>query len=419
LVDTGDTAWVLGSAALVLFMTPGLALFYGGMVRGKSVLGMMMLNVTAIAVVTVTWSVVGYSLAFAPDAGGGVVGGLKHVFMSDPATQPAGFELTVPPLSFFAFQLMFAIITTALLTGAGADRLKFGGFVLFSAVWSIVVYAPLAHWAFSPTGWLADRGVLDFAGGMVVEINSGAAALALAIVLGRRKGWPREPMAPHSLPLALVGAGILWFGWFGFNAGSALSAGELAAQALTNTQLAACGGLLAWIAMERLVSGRPTTLGAASGAVAGLVGITPAAGFDTAMPALLVGALAGAAAMLACRAKFRLGYDDSLDVVGIHGVSGVVGMLFIGLFADKAINGAIRYDGLFNGGGLHQLGLQALGVGAAAVSSFVATYVVAVVVTRIIPLRVDEATEVAGLDLVVHAEVAYDFGSVRSSGRVD
>ncbi|MDT7538674.1 MAG: ammonium transporter, Amt family, partial [Actinomycetota bacterium] len=306
----------------------------------------------------------------------------------------------------------------ALISGALADRVRFSAFVLFAALWSLIVYAPLAHWAFSPEGWLSKLGILDFAGGTVVEINSGASALAIALVVGRRHGWPREAMPPHSLPLTLLGAGLLWFGWFGFNAGSALRADGLAVHALVNTHLAGVGGLLAWIAVERIKTGVATTLGAASGAVAGLVAITPACGYLDSLPSLLLGALAGTACVLGVQLKYRFGYDDSLDVVGVHFVGGLVGTLFIGLFATAAVNKGVVHEGLLYGGGLTQLGRQAVGVLAATAWAFCATYLLARLVNRVIPLRVSEEEEATGLDQALHSESAYDFGSVRSMGRI-
>ena len=400
-VDAGDTAWVLGSAALVLFMTPGLALFYGGMVRSKHVLAMMVQNLGTIAVVSVVWAVLAYSLAFGPDAGGGFIGTLHLAGLAHPTAQVPGFNLTVPPLAFATFQMMFAVITAALLTGTGADRMRFNGFLVFASVWAIVVYAPIAHWVFSPEGWLFKRGVLDFAGGNVVEIDSGASALALAFVLGRRRGWPRDVMAPHSLPLTVLGAGILWFGWFGFNAGSALAANGVAAQAFVSTQLAACAGLLGWLVVERWRTGHATTLGAASGAVAGLVAITPAAGYVNAMAALLIGFLGGITGVLAVAVKFKFRYDDSLDVVGVHGACGVVGTLMLGVLA-------------MHGAGLHLLGEQALAVAVTIGWAFTLTYLIATVVQRTVGLRVSPEIEVEGLDTAVHAESAYDFGNVRA-----
>src|SRR3954454_1602218 len=340
-VDAGDTAWVLGSAALVLFMTPGLALFYGGVVRSKNVLAMMVQNLTAIAVVSVVWAVAAYSLAFGPDAGHGLIGTLHLAGLAHPNDAVPGFDLSIPPLAFAAFQMMFAVITAALLTGTGADRMHFNGFLAFAALWTLVVYAPLAHWVFSPNGWLAQRGVLDFAGGNVVEVDSGASALALALVLGVRRGWPREAMAPHSLPLTVMGAGVLWFGWFGFNAGSALGSNALAAQALIGTQLAACAGVIGWLIVERWQSGHATTLGAASGAVCGLVAITPACGFVNSMAAMLIGLVGGVVGLVVVGAQVRFGYDGSLDVVGGHGACGFVGTLLIGVCATKAVNGSI------------------------------------------------------------------------------
>ncbi|HWB66418.1 MAG TPA: ammonium transporter [Mycobacteriales bacterium] len=416
-VDSGDTAWLLGSAALVLFMTPGLALFYGGMIRSKNVLAMMVANLGTIAVVSIVWAVIAYSLAFGPDVGNGFLGGLKFAGLGHATAQVPGFNLTVPAPAFAAFQMMFAVITAALLTGTAAERAKFGGFLVFAVVWTIVVYAPIAHWVFSPTGWLAQRGVLDFAGGNVVEINSGASALALAFVLGRRRGWPREAIAPHSLPLTVMGAGILWFGWFGFNAGSALTSGALASQALVGTQLAACGGLLTWCLVEKLRTGHVTTLGAASGAVCGLVAITPAAGFVNSMAAILIGAIGGVVGVYAVSAKFRAGYDDALDVVGVHGACGLAGTLLVGVFASRVVNPGIHYTGLVDGGGLHLLGVQALAAATSIGWAFCGTWLIATAVQRTIGLRVAEEHEVEGLDTALHAESAYDFSNVRA-GRI-
>ncbi len=417
-VSAGDTAWVLVSAALVLFMTPGLALFYGGMVRSKNVLSMLIQNVGAIAVVSIVWAALAYSLAFGPDVGGGLLGGLRFAGLAHAHAAVPGYHLSVPPLAFAAFQMMFAVITAALLTGTGADRMRFGGFMVLAAVWVLVVYAPIAHWVFSPQGWLAKRGVLDFAGGTVVETCSGASALALALVLGPRRGWPREAMAPHSLPLTVMGAGILWFGWFGFNAGSALAANDLAAQALVGTQLAACAGLVGWTLVERLRTGKATTLGAASGAVIGLVAITPAAGFVDSVAAIGIGLVAGVVGVFAVSWKFRFGYDDSLDVVGVHGVGGVIGTLAVGIVASHVVNSGIAHRGLTDGGGLHLLGVQALAVAVTIGWAFAGTWIVATVVSKTVGLRVSAAEEVEGLDTSRHAEAAYDFGSVRAHGRL-
>jgi Amt family ammonium transporter len=326
--------------------------------------------------------------------------------------------LTVPPLAFAAYQMMFAVITPALITGATADRLRFAGYVAFVGAWAVLVYAPVAHWVFSPTGWLAKRGALDFAGGTVVHINAGVAALALILVIGRRRGWPHELMPPHSLPLTLLGTGILWFGWFGFNAGSALGANGLAAQALMNTHLAAAAAMLGWLVVERLKDGHATTLGGASGAVAGLVAITPCAGFVGALPAMVIGAVAGVVCFLAIQLKYRFGYDDALDVVAVHLVGGITGSLLLGLFADTAVNKAGR-DGLFAGGGGRLLGNQLLAVVATLAYSFVVSYVLAKVIDRTIGLRVNTDQESEGLDMTQHAEAAYAIGtgSIGRSGQ--
>ncbi|HEX3707342.1 MAG TPA: ammonium transporter [Mycobacteriales bacterium] len=414
-VDSGDTAWVLGSAGLVLFMTPGLALFYGGMIRSKNVLAMIIANFATIAVVSIVWALVAYSMAFGPDAGGGLLGTLHLAGLAHPDQQVPGLHLTVPPLAFAGFQMMFAVITAALLTGTVAERARFGGFLVFSVLWVVIVYAPIAHWVFSPGGWLAHRGVLDFAGGNVVEIDSGASALAIALVIGRRHGWPREVIAPHSLPFTMLGAGILWFGWFGFNAGSALSSGALAAQALVGTQLAACAGLLAWCGLEKWRTGHATTLGAASGAVAGLVAITPAAGFVNSMAAIVIGAAGGVVALFAVNMKHRGGYDDALDVVGVHGAAGIVGTLLVGVFASTAVDPAIRFDGLIDGGSAHLLGVQVLAVVVTIGWAFTMSWLIATAVQRTIGLRVDESDEVQGLDATIHAESAYEFGSVHAT----
>jgi Amt family ammonium transporter len=410
-IDSGDTAWLLASAALVLFMTPGLAFFYGGMVRSKNVLAMLMQNYVTIGLVSVVWAVVSYSLAFGADIGGGLLGGLHFAGLAHQGDPVPGLDtLTVPPLAFVAFQMMFAIITPALITGALADRVKFGGFVLFVALWSVFVYAPVAHWVFSPTGWLNKLGALDFAGGTVVHANAGAAALAVVLVIGKRRGWPREQMKPHSLPLTLLGAGILWFGWFGFNAGSALAANGSAAQAFVSTQLATAAALLAWIAVEKLRNGHSTTLGAASGAVAGLVAITPACGSVSSMGAILVGLAAGAVCALAVSLKFKFGFDDALDVVGVHLVGGMLGALLIGFLADGAVAGA-KHKGLFYGGGFAQLGKQALAVVVVVAYSFVVSYILAKIVQATIGFRATDEEEVEGLDSSYHAETAYELGS--------
>lgn len=418
-IDTGDTAWVLMCVALVLLMTPGLAFFYAGMVRSKHVLNMLMQNFICLAVVSVTWTVVGYALAFGADLDAGLAGDLRFVGLSHSAEAVPGFEsLTIPPLAFMAFQLMFAIVTTALLSGAVADRMRFSAFVVLTAIWSVIVYAPLAHWSFSPSGWLFKLGLLDFAGGTVVEVCSGASALALAIVLGRRRGWPQEAMPPHNLPLTMLGAGLLWFGWLGFNAGSALAANSLAAHALVSTHLAGVGGIVGWLVLERRLVGVATTLGGASGAVAGLVAITPAAGYVEPLPALLLGMLAGGICLFGVRMKFRFKYDDSLDVVGVHFVGGVVGTLFVGVFATSAVNAAVTNEGLFYGGGFQQLTIQALGVVAAACWAFGMTFALAWILNKTMGLRVLPEHEVQGLDYTQHAENAYELGTSSGMGRL-
>ena len=412
-MNSGDTAWVLISAALVLFMTPGLALFYGGMVRSKGVLAVMMQSFICIGVVTVLWAIVAFSLAFGKDAGGGLIGNFGLAGLGNMTHGLPGFvhsQLKVSPLAVMVFQMMFAVITAALISGGTVDRIRFTSFVVFIVAWLFLVYVPLAHWVFSPEGWLAQRGVLDFAGGTVVEINSGFSTLALVLVLGRRRGWPREAMPPHSVPLSLLGAGILWFGWFGFNAGSALGANNIAVHAFVNTQLAAAAGMLGWLAFELGKEKVPTTLGAASGAVAGMVAITPCAGFIGPMPALLVGAAAGVVCAVAVRMKFKFRYDDSLDVLAVHGMGGIVGMILLGCFATTAINpnGA---NGLFEGGGFHFFSVELLAVVVSVAFCFGMSFIIAKVIDLTMGLRVAPDMEFEGLDLRQHAETAYSSGS--------
>ncbi len=415
-VRAGDIAWVLASSALVLFMTPGLALFYGGMVRAKNVLAVIMQNFLCMALVTVLWALVAFSLAFGSDAGGGLIGNLGLAGMGGLAHGLPGFHgLHVPGMAVGVFQMMFAIITAALISGGTVDRMRFPAFVLFIGLWVLLVYAPLAHWVFSPEGWLAHHGVLDFAGGTVVEINSGFSTLAVVLVLGRRRGWPGEQMAPHSVPLSLLGAGILWFGWFGFNAGSALGANAVAVHAFVDTQLAAAAGLLGWIGFEWATEKFPTTLGGASGAVAGMVAITPCAGFLEPLPSLLVGAVAGVVCALAVRVKFKLRYDDSLDVLGVHGIGGLVGMVLLGLFASRAVNPAGANGLLVGSGGAHFFLWECLAAVVAAGYCFGATWVVAKVTDAVVGLRVSPEDEFAGLDLTQHAESAYSMGG---TGRI-
>jgi len=427
-LNTGDTAWVLASSALVLLMTPGLALFYGGMVRAKSALNMMMMSLISIGIVSVLWVIYGFKMAFGFEANSPWIGSFSLSGLGDVVDELAnnGGVYPIPLLAFAVFQLMFAIITPALISGAIADRAKFLSWGVFVAIWVTVVYFPVAHWVFAfgnkvgdevtGVGFLAGRGVQDFAGGTAVHINAGAAALALAIVLGRRIGWQRSPMRPHSLPLVLLGAALLWFGWFGFNAGSALGANGLAGLAFLNTQVATAGALLGWILVERARDGHFTSLGAASGVVAGLVAITPACAFVAPWAAVVIGLLAGALCSLAVGLKYRLGYDDSLDVVGVHLVGGIIGSLAIGFFGSSAVN-SLGLDGIFYGGGTALLAKQALGVGLVMAYSFTATLIIGFLIEKTIGFRVGSDDELAGVDLSEHAESAYEMGGILKGGR--
>jgi Amt family ammonium transporter len=394
-VSEGTIAWLLMSSALVLFMTPGLALFYGGMVRSKNVLNMLMKNFFTISIVTVVWTVIGYSLAFGTDIGG-FIGGLDFLGLK-------GVEGDA--LLFMVFQMMFAIITPALISGAVAERMKFSAWVLFTTLWALIVYPIVAHWGFAADGWLFAWGVRDFAGGLVVHINAGVAALALVFALGPRKGYGSEPMRPHSLPLTLIGTGILWFGWFGFNAGSALAADGIAINAFVTTQIAAAVAALAWVVAEWMKSGKPTTLGAASGAVAGLVAITPGAGFVSPMSAIVIGLAGGFLCFGAVSLKSRFGYDDSLDVVGVHLAGGIVGSVLLGVFAQSSVNEFVP-DGLFFGGGAFFI-KQVVAVLAVMAFTFVASYILARIVKALVGLRVDENQETEGLDISLHEERGY------------
>ncbi len=403
-IDTGDTAWVLAAAALVMFMTPGLALFYGGLVRAKNVLGTIMQSFFALALVSVLWVLIGYTLAFGKDAGGGIIGGLDFIGFKGVGPAPSDtYATTVPHIAFSLYQLMFAIITPALITGAIAERMRFSAYVLFLGLWSILVYSPVAHWVFAD-GFLGlvHVGALDFAGGTVVHINAGIAALAAILYMGKRRGFGREAMVPHNVPMVITGAAILWFGWFGFNAGSALGANGLAASAFANTHLATAAAVLGWLIPERAKHGKATTIGAATGAVAGLVAITPAAGFVEPWAALVIGFVAGAVCWKAVDLKTRIGYDDSLDVVGVHFVGGVVGALLTGVFASAAVNAF--------SGSLAQFGKQALAVGVTIAFSFLMTLLILKVVDVLLGgVRVPEEEEVTGLDLSQHSEVGYTF----------
>jgi ammonium transporter, Amt family len=405
-IDPAATAWLLASTALVLLMTPGLAIFYGGMVRTTGVLNIIMMSFIAIPLVTVAWLLFGYTLAFSGGSGVGLVGDLAHVGMA--GIGPDTAHGAVPELLFATFQLSFAIITAALVSGAIADRAKFSAWVVFVPIWAIAVYAVVAHWVWAPNGWLFRLGVLDYAGGLVVEIVSGASALALALVLGPRIGFKSDAMRPHNLPFVLLGVGLLWFGWFGFNAGSALAANGLAAAIFLNTLVAGGLGMLGWLSVERIRDGRPTTFGAASGVVAGLVAITPSCGTVNTLGAAVVGLAAGVVCSFAIGLKFRFGYDDSLDVVGVHFVGGVVGVLLIGLLATDVMTGGA--NGLLYHGGFGQLGKQALAVVVVAAYAFTMSFLLARLIDRVVGFRVSTEDEMAGVDFTQHAETAYAEG---------
>ena len=428
-LDTGDTAWVLTAASFVLLMTPGLALFYGGMVRAKGVLNMMMMSFISMGVIGVLWVLYGYSFAFGDSVGGlGLLGnpveylGLQGLMASD------SLSGTLPSLAFVAFQACFAIITVALVSGAIADRAKFSAWTVFTVFWATLVYFPVAHWVFAfdgdgtKGGWIANAlGAIDFAGGTAIHINAGTAALVLALVIGPRIGFGSRPMRPHNLTLVMLGAALLWFGWFGFNAGSAVAANGLAALAWVNTLAATAAAMLAWLAVERIRDGHATSLGAASGIVAGLVGITPAAGAVSPIGAIVIGLLAGIACAYAVGLKYKFGYDDSLDVVGVHLVGGLVGTLAIGFLADPATSGdpaSPGVAGLFYGGGLDQFFKQLIGAAAVIVFSFVVTYLIAVAIKKTMGWRVSSADELNGIDLAEHSEVGYDLSPVYYSSKV-
>lgn len=419
-LDTGNTAWLLTSTALVLLMIPGLAFFYGGMVRQKSVLNMLMMVMGALVIVGVLWTFFGYGMAFGTNEAGypgaedttfiGSISnnfGLSNLITDDP-------EASYPLMAFVAFQAMFACITVGLIAGAIADRARFLAWMVFAAVWATLVYFPVAHWVWSTSGWIFQKGVIDFAGGTAVHINAGAAALALAIVLGRRIGWPKTPMKPHNLTLVMIGAGLLWFGWFGFNAGSALAANNASAVVFYNTFIATCTAAIGWLIVEKLRDGHATSLGMASGIVAGLVAITPSCSAVTPIGAMIIGVIAGALCALAVGLKYLFKFDDSLDVVGVHLVGGIVGTLLIGFLATKAAPAGV--DGLFYGGGLDQLGKQAIGAFAVLGYSLVVALLIGYAIKYTIGFRIKEEQEIAGIDLAEHAESAYEFGDSGSGG---
>ena len=406
-IDPGHTAWLLVSTALVMLMVPGLALFYGGMVQGKNVLSTFMHSFFALGIITIQWVLVGYTLAFGPSQGG-FIGGFDYLFLEGVHEQGDG----IPQLLFMMFQGMFAVITPAIISGAFAERMKFSAYCVFTLLWATLVYDPLAHWVWNSDGWLLKLGALDFAGGTVVHLSSGVSALVCAILVGKRLGYPRARHQPHNLTLTVLGAGMLWFGWFGFNAGSALTSGGLAALALVNTQIGAAAGALAWGAIEMMRIGKVTMLGVASGLVGGLVGITPAAGFVGPMAAIAIGGLAGLACYGGVMLKSRLGYDDSLDAFGVHGVGGAAGALLTGVFASTVYNEGGK-DGLLAGNGelvVHQL----IGIGAAGAYAAVVTFILLKVIDATIGLRVDTDEEREGLDSVLHGESGYTLGSTTS-----
>lgn len=404
-IDTGDTAFVLLSAALVMLMTPGLAMFYGGMARKKNVLGTIMHSFIAIAIVSVQWVLVGYSLSFGPDIKG-IIGGLDWAFLSGVGTAPnTAYAPTVPHLAFMIYQAMFAVITPALISGAIAERMKFSAYLIFILLWTTLVYDPMAHWVWGTGGWLKNLGTLDFAGGIVVHATSGLSALAAALVIGKRKGYLREPMPPHNLPMTVLGAGLLWFGWFGFNSGSALASGALSTVAFVTTHIAAVSATLVWVIIEWLHRGKPTMFGAATGSIAGLATITPASGFVGPMSSLVIGMLAGAACYTSLNLKSKLGYDDSLDAFGVHGVGGILGTISAGFLAQKLINNA-GADGLFFGNA-HQLAVQLMAVAVAAFYSFSITFIVLKIMEKTIGLRISDEEEFMGLDISQHEESGY------------
>ncbi|GIE83280.1 ammonium transporter [Actinoplanes philippinensis] len=429
-INTGNTAWLLLSSALVLLMTPGLALFYGGLNRSKGVLNMMLMSFSAIGLISVLWVIYGFSLAFGVNENAGlnnIIGNFSYLNTPvDKITEEwlfFGANTGIPTYAFLVFQMMFAVITVALISGAVSDRFKFGGWVLFALGWFTLVYVPVAHWVWGGGFIGAKIRALDFAGGTAVHINAGAAALALALILGKRIGWPKENMRPHNVPFVALGAGLLWFGWFGFNAGSELTVDGTTVIAFINTQVATAAALVGWVAVEWIRDRKPTLVGASSGAVAGLVAITPACGFISPLPAVLVGLIAGVVCALAVGLKYRFGYDDSLDVVGVHFVGGWIGSLSIGFFANEAVNAGITDEkilnasnGLFYGGGATQLLRQFEGSAVVTVYSFAVAAVLALILKLVKLGRVSEETEVGGIDITSHGESGYDFTPAAGAG---
>ncbi|MET4058689.1 Amt family ammonium transporter [Arthrobacter sp. UYP6] len=413
-MNGADTAWVLVCAGLVLFMTPGLALFYGGMVPVRNVLTMMMQNIIPLGIISVTWVLVGYTLAFSNN-GNSLVGEFDAFALIDvdtPQFHTVAAGVTIPALAFVAYQMMFAVITPALLTGATAGRLKFAGWTVFLAAWSIIVYPQVARWLWNPKGWLTQLGAQDWAGGIVVHASAGAAAIAVLLVVGRRRGWPNPKTSPNNLPLMLVGAGILWFGWFGFNAGDGLQANDIAAQALINTHIAGAAAMLTWLVVERLSSGHSTLVGAASGAIAGLATITPCAGFVSTGAALLIGLIAGCVCCFAVRLKHLLHYDDALDVIAVHFVGGVIGSLLLGFFADSSVNG-VSADGIFAGGGGLLLWHQIVALVSVVLFSFILSWVIAAIISRTMGLR-EPGPEQDDLDQVQQGASGYALSGINS-----
>jgi Amt family ammonium transporter len=412
-IDTGNTAWLLLSSALVLLMTPGLALFYGGLNRSKGTLNMMMMSFSCIGIISILWALYGFSISFGTNGSSGVnkiLGSFSQYVGTGTSWQSEIWLKTgIPTMVFMAFQMMFAIITVALISGSLSDRFKFGGWVLFAVGWFTLVYVPVAHWVWGG-GWIGvNLGALDFAGGTAVHVNAGSAALAVCIVLGKRVGWPRENMRPHNVPFVALGAGLLWFGWFGFNAGSELTVDFVTSTAFVNTQLATAAALVGWCLVEWIRDKKPTMVGASSGAVAGLVAITPACGYIPPMAAVLLGIVAGVLCALAVGLKYRFGFDDSLDVVGVHFVGGWIGSLWIGLFASSGVNSLVTHKSLFFGGSFDQLWRQFVGTGAVTVFSFVVAYILAQILKAVKLARVDTDAEVSGIDIADHGETPYDF----------